>query len=85
MKTKRTYRLSNESIATVKRLAEVDHVAETQDGVVDRAIQELDRSIRDSREAQLWAKAATDQGFLAEAALIDSSYAPDEKQAWEER
>ena len=49
---KRTYNLSPETVATVKRLADVEHVAATQDAVVEYAIAEISRQLRDAQDAQ---------------------------------
>ena len=66
MKVKRTYILSPAAIATVKRLVEVDHVAPSQDALVEHAIAELDRLVRDARDARLWSQAPHDPAFQAE-------------------
>ena len=51
MRIKRTYNLSQETVAAVKRLAEIEHVAATQDAVVEWAVAELSRQLRDVRDA----------------------------------
>ncbi|HVC83581.1 MAG TPA: hypothetical protein VNL35_24085 [Chloroflexota bacterium] len=51
MRIKRTDNLSPVAVATVKRLVEVDHVAATQDALVEQAIAELDRAVHDAYEA----------------------------------
>jgi hypothetical protein len=63
--------LSPAAIAAVKRLVEVDHVAATQDALVEHAIEELDRIIRDAHEARLWSEMARDTEFQAELVQID--------------
>ena len=72
MKVKRTYNLSPAAIATVKRLVEVAQVAPSQDALVEHAIAELDRLVRD---AQLWSQAAHDPAFQAEIRQIDEDLA----------
>ena len=75
VKVKRTYNLSPAAIATVKRLVEVEHVAPSQDALVEHAIAELDRLVRDAR---LWSQAAHDPAFQAQIRQIDEDLpAPD--------
>ncbi|MGH2391006.1 MAG: hypothetical protein ACRDIE_22640 [Chloroflexota bacterium] len=82
MRIKRTYSLSPAAIATVKRLVEVDHVAATQDALVEQAITELDRFVRDARDARLWSEAALNAAFQDEIAQIDKDL-PSDEAAWE--
>ena len=65
MKVKRTHNLSPASVATVKRLV-VEGVAPSQDALVERAIAELDRLVREVNDARLWSQAAHDQEFQDE-------------------
>ncbi len=83
MRMKRTYNLSPDAIATVKRLVEVDHVAATQDALVEHAIAELDRILRDAHEARLWAEMALDTEFQAELVQIDRDLPSDDPARWE--
>ena len=83
MKVKRTYNLSPAAIATVKRLVEVDHVAPSQDALVEHAIAELDRLVRDARDAQLWSQAPHDPAFQAELRQIDEDLPAPDLEAWE--
>lgn len=83
MKVKRTYNLSSDSIATVKRLVEEDHIAASQDALVEKAIAELDRLTRDGKDALLWHQAAHDRQFQEEARLIDSTLPADDLAAWD--
>ena len=83
MRIKRTYNLSPATIATVKRLVEVDHVAATQDALVEQAIAELDRFVHDARDARLWSEAARDAEFQAELAQIDQDLPYDDPAVWE--
>jgi len=71
MRMKRTYNLSLATIETVKRLVEVDHVAGTQDALVERAIGDLDRVVRNARDARLWNEASRDAEFQAEITQIE--------------
>lgn len=82
MKIKRTYNISPESVATVKRLVDEERIAPTQDAVVEQAIQELARRLRDAGDARLWGSAARDPEFVAEARDIDAFFAEDDVRAW---
>ena len=83
MRIKRTYNLSPAAIATVKRLVEVDHVAATQDALVEHAITELDRIVRDGHDARLWVEMALDAEFQAELVQIDTDLPNDDPARWE--
>lgn len=83
MKIKRTYNLSANSIATVKRLAEEEHIASSQDAVVEQAIAELDRLVRESADARLWSQAVQDQEFQAEVRQITTELPADNLDRWE--
>ncbi|HVC79620.1 MAG TPA: hypothetical protein VNL35_03855 [Chloroflexota bacterium] len=83
MRIKRTYNLSPAAIETVKRLVEIDHVAGTQDALVERAIGELDRIIRDARDAQLWVEASRDADFQAEITQIEMDLPHDDSVVWD--
>jgi hypothetical protein len=83
MKVKRTYNLSPAAIATVKRLVDVEHVAPSQDALVEQAIAELDRLVRDAHEARLWSQAAHDPAFQAEIRQIDEDLPVADLEAWE--
>jgi hypothetical protein len=83
MRVKRSYNLSPAAIATVKRLVEVDHVAPSQDALVEQAIAELDRLVREAHEACLWSEAAHDSAFQAEICQIDADLPAPDLEAWE--
>jgi hypothetical protein len=83
VKVKRTYNLSPAAIATVKRLVEVEHVAPSQDALVEHAIAELDRLVRDAHDARLWSQAAHDPAFQAEIRQIDEDLPAPDLEAWE--
>jgi hypothetical protein len=82
MRTKRTYNLPERTVRTVRELAAVYGVAETQDGVVELAVDELARRLRDEEEAARWAAAATDPAFQAEAADLDAAWAGVDRETW---
>lgn len=83
MKSKRTYNISSEAIAAVKRLVEDRHAAPTQDALVEQAIMELERRIRDADDARLWEQAAGDRGFRDEARRLDDEFVADDRRAWD--
>jgi hypothetical protein len=82
-KTKRTYNISTEAVETVKRLVEEQHLASSQDALVEQAINELARRVQDAADARLWQEAAGDGEFQTEALQIDAEFAADDAQAWE--
>ena len=65
-KTKRTCNISQDAVATVRRLVEEEHVAPSQDALVEQAINDLARRIQDAADARLWEVAAADDDFGAE-------------------
>ncbi|MFL5799474.1 MAG: hypothetical protein ACJ77A_16265 [Actinomycetota bacterium] len=82
MRVKRTYKLSVEAVATVRELAERKQVAATQDAVVEVAIRELARRVRETDDAERWARAAADPEFVAEAGQLAREFASDDRAAW---
>jgi len=82
VKTKRTYNLSPNAVATVKRLVEERHIAASQDALVEQAITELARRVRDADDARLWEQAATDPEFQAEMTKLNSEFLQDGRRAW---
>jgi hypothetical protein len=81
-KVKRTYNLRRDTIDTVKRLVEI-HVAPTQDAVVERAVREFARRLRDEAHTRVWAQAARDPEFQAELQGIWDDFAADDRAAWD--
>lgn len=82
-KTKRTYNISQDAVATVKRLVEEEHLAPSQDALVEQAINDLARRVRDADDARLWQEAAADSDFQTESRQIDAEFSPDDLHAWE--
>ena len=82
-KTKRTYNISPEAIETVKRLVEEQHLASSQDALVEHAINELARRVQDAADARVWQEAAADPEFQAESLQIDAELSLDDIHAWE--
>jgi hypothetical protein len=83
MRVKRTYNLSPDTIATVKRLVEVEHLEPTQDALVERAVAELARLVRDAHDARLWSDAAQDEELQAELQQIEGDLPPGDLARWE--
>ena len=82
LKTKRTYNLSRRTIETVQALVNEHQVAPTQDALVELAVDELARRIRDADEADAWAAAAADPAFTAEAAELEAAYRTVDVETW---
>jgi hypothetical protein len=79
-KTKRTYNLSEETVARVRELAGQAGAASSQDAVVELAVERLYRQVRDQEEASLWARASEDPEFRAEMKAIAVDYG--DLEAW---
>ena len=77
-RTKRTYSLRPATVSRVRELAA--RYGSSQDAVVDRAVEELDRAVREETEARRWAEAAEDPEFTIEAAQVASAF--DEPDRW---
>jgi hypothetical protein len=84
LKTKRTYNLSTEAIATVKRLVQEQHAAPSQDALVESAIRLFDRHIRDLEDQRRWEEAAADAQFQTEQAQIWAEFADQDRAAFEQ-
>lgn len=74
-KIKRTYNISREAVATVKRLVDERHLAPSQDVLVELAIAEYARRIRDVDDARLWQAAGNDAEFHAQTERRDTEFA----------
>lgn len=81
-KTKRTYNLSGETIRTVRELSERYGLGRSQDAVVELAVEELDRSLRDADEARAWAAAAQDPEFKRESDGLEAAYRSADAETW---
>lgn len=81
LKTKRTYNLSRRTIETVQALAE-RKVAPTQDALVELAVDELARHVREADEADSWAAAAEDPDFSAELDELEALYSDADPTTW---
>ena len=81
-RVKRTYNLSPATVRRVREMAERYHVASSQDGVVELAVDELWRRLRDQQEADAWERAGTDPEFVAEAEDLAEGYRSADRETW---
>ncbi len=83
LKVKRTYNISADVVALVKRGVEDLHAAPSQDAFVEEAITAYARKLRDARDAQLWRQAADDPDYQAELRALNALFIDDDRDAWE--
>jgi hypothetical protein len=81
-RTKRTYNLSPVTIKRVREMAEEFRIAPSQDAVIELAVDELERRLRDEREATIWASAADDPTFVAEVDALDRDLSSADRETW---
>jgi len=79
---KRTYNLDPRTVKRVREMSERYGVASSQDGVIELAVDELERRLRDERETRTWERAATDPEFVAEASGLDAAYGAADRETW---
>lgn len=82
MRTKRTYNLPERTVLAVRELAATCGLASTQDGVIELAVDELARRLREDAEGAEWATAADDPAFRQEAAGLAAAYAQADRETW---
>ncbi|HSW42145.1 MAG TPA: hypothetical protein VLM76_06520 [Patescibacteria group bacterium] len=82
MRTKRTYNLPERTLLAVREMAATYGVASTQDGVIELAVDELARRLRDDAEADRWTEAAADPAFRAETADLATAYEAADRETW---
>jgi hypothetical protein len=82
MRTKRTYNLPERTVRAVRELAATYGVASTQDGVIELAVDELSRRMREDAEAERWAEAAADPAVRAESADLAAAYETADRETW---
>lgn len=80
IRTKRTYRLTQRAQARVRELAGDYSLADSQDAVVELAVDRLYREVQAASEAKLWAGAADDPEFRVESDDITRAFA--EAETW---
>ena len=81
-RVKRTYNLAPATVRRVRDMAERYGVAASQDGVIELAVDELERRLRDERESEAWESAATDPAFAAEAEDLEAAYRSADRETW---
>jgi hypothetical protein len=82
-RVKRTYNLDPETVRRVRELASRYGTAESQDGVVELAVERLYREVAEREEAERWAAAAQDPAFRSEMRDLEAAYR--DRAAWPER
>jgi hypothetical protein len=50
--------------------------------VIELAVDELERRLRDQREGALWELAASDPGFQAEVTELETAYQSADRESW---
>ncbi len=81
-KQKRTYNLAPRTVRAVRELADEYHAAPTQDAVIELAVDELQRRLREAAEADAWEAAAADAAFVAEAHELHEAFAIADRETW---
>jgi hypothetical protein len=82
LRSKRTYRISTRAQDRVRELTARYGVADTQDAVVEAAVDRLYREVEARAEAARWADAASDPEFRDEAAATARAF--ESAEAWPE-
>ncbi len=77
---KRTYNLSEQTVARVRELSARYGAAPSQDRVVELAVERLYRSVREQEEAEQWSRAADDPEFREEALRLAREYG--DRESW---
>lgn len=83
-RVKRTYNLPEATVRAVRELSERYGLAPTQDAVVELAVDELRRQLLYAEEEELWAHAASDPEFIAEAQDLARAFAAADAETWPE-
>ncbi len=81
-RVKRTYNLAPRTVRSVRELAETYEIASSQDAVVELAVDELERRVREERESATWEAAASDSAFLSEAGELEAAYRGADRETW---
>lgn len=81
-RVKRTYNLAPATVKRVREMSERYGVASSQDAVIELAVDELERRLRDEREAAAWGEAASDSAFVAEVDELDDIYRSADRETW---
>ena len=81
-RVKRTYNLSESTVRRVREMAEEYGVAASQDAVVELAVDELERHLREAEEAAAWERAAADPEFAVEVDDLAAAYRTADRETW---
>lgn len=81
-RVKRTYNLAPTTVRRVREMAERYRVAPSQDAVIELAVDELERRLREGEEAEAWEAAASDPAFVAEVEEVDAAYRSADRETW---
>ncbi|MDQ3689589.1 MAG: hypothetical protein M3406_06050 [Chloroflexota bacterium] len=81
-RVKRTYNLPPATVKRVREMAERYGVAASQDAVVELAVDELERRLREEREGDAWEQAAADPAFRAETDELEAAYRAADGETW---
>lgn len=81
-RVKRTCNLSESTVRAVRELSEQYRLGRTQDGVVELAVEELGRRLRDEAEAQAWERARNDPDFIAETVDLENAFRTADRETW---
>ena len=81
-RVKRTYNLEARTVRRVREMAERYGVASSQDAVIELAVDELGRRLRDEREATAWEEAASDPSFLSEVEDLEAAFRTADRETW---
>jgi hypothetical protein len=81
-RVKRTYNLAPATVRRVREMAEEYGIASSQDAVIELAVDELERRLRDEREGLVWEDAASDPGFRAEVDELEAAYQSADRETW---
>jgi hypothetical protein len=81
-RVKRTYNLAATTVRRVRDLSERYEVAPSQDAVIELAVDELERRLREEREAAAWEAAADDASFVAESSELEAAYRSADRETW---
>lgn len=79
---KRTYDLAPATVRLVRDLTEDHAVAPTEDAVIELAVAEMDRALRELREGDAWAAAVADPDFVGETAQVEAAYGAADMETW---
>jgi hypothetical protein len=81
-KVKRTYRLPASTVDAVRDMVERRHLADSQDSLVEMAIEDLAMVLRLADEAEEFASLRDDEQLRAEADELDGDFAALSRESW---